>query len=362
MKRDIQGRKVWIDYARVFAILCVVLCHATESYYGAVIRGTHHVGSLAWMVENSLFTLGRLGVPVFLAITGALLLGRDIKPTEFYKKSLVPLILTTEIWIIINYLFVCVVDGMDFVLKDLIWEMLFLKTLELSHMWYMPVIIGIYIALPFVSAAVKAYSNIKSYYFPYILGVFIFVGIPTVNVFLTEAVPEINSLKCIFDMKFLGGIYGFYVISGYFISDRRVLEKVKTVSLIMIWAAAFIVNSAGQYYLYLNAYFKSSKLLWYTSFPIFVMGLIGFELIRRWFEKGTTVDSAVRIIAGCSFGIYLLHKPVLVILYKYILAGRVNVMAGIIILFAAGFGISMIVLFLFYRFGRKIGRVFFFIK
>lgn len=93
--------------------------------------------------------------------TGALQLGKNIKPRQFYRSSLLPLIATTEIWIVVNYLFVCVVNDKAFEIKELVKEILFLKTLELSHMWYMPVIIGIYIALPFVSVAVKAFEDVN---------------------------------------------------------------------------------------------------------------------------------------------------------------------------------------------------------
>ena len=103
-----RERKGWIDYARVCAVFCVVLCHATESFYGAVVRGEARIDTGLWMLENTLFTVGRLGVPLFLAITGALLLGRELEPGKFYRKSLFPLVGTTEIWIVLNYVFVCV--------------------------------------------------------------------------------------------------------------------------------------------------------------------------------------------------------------------------------------------------------------
>lgn len=232
-------------------------------------------------------------------------------------------------------------------------------------MWYMPVIIGIYIALPFVSAAVKAFEDVKDFYVTYIIAILIFSGIPTINVFLTEAVPEISTLKFIFDMKFLGGIYGLYLIGGYLIAEKKLFEKVRTGYLLIILAIAFIINSSGQYYLYSNEYFKSTKLLWYTSLPIFVMGLILFELIRRIFATGLSdkVNSIVRVVAGSAFGVYLLHKPILVLLNKYILTSMdVNVMVGIIILLVGGFGISMLVLLPFYKYAKKAGKILFFIK
>lgn len=75
-------------------------------------------------------------------------MGREYRVKEFYKSSLLPLVLTTEIWMIANYLFVCSpVQDHVFKIDELFREMLFLERPSLSHMWYMPMIIGVYVAL-----------------------------------------------------------------------------------------------------------------------------------------------------------------------------------------------------------------------
>lgn len=357
-----KERQSWIDYARVCAILCVVLCHATESFYGAVMRGEYRIDTVPWLVENTLFTIGRLGVPLFLAITGALLLGRELEPERFYKKSLAPLVLTTEIWILLNYLFVCVFQNVEFKFSDLICEMLFLRTLELSHMWYMPMIIGMYVALPFLSMTVRAVKDRKSFGLPYLAGIFVFFILPTVNVFLTEAVPGGETLKFKLELDYLGGAYGCYLFTGYFLSCR-VLEKIKSRYLLLAGGTAFLMNTAGQYYLYVNEFYKSNRLLWYSSIFIFIMGMTLFELVRRFFQK-PNVQAAkfVEQTARCSFGIYLLHKPVQILFLKYLPMERWNVMLGILVLLAAGFGISLAVVLPFRRRWKRAGKVLFFAK
>lgn len=358
-----KERKGWIDYARVCAIFCVVLCHAAESYYGSVIRGEQRVDAALWMMENTLFTLGRLGVPLFLAITGALLLGRELEPAKFYKKSLLPLFVTTEIWIVFNYLFVCIVQDVEFKLADLVSEMCFLRTLELSHMWYMPMILGVYLALPFLSMAVRSVQDVKAFRVPYLIGMIAFLVIPTINVFLTEAVPGGETLKFKLELDFLGGLYGLYLFGGYFIARYRILEKVKLFTLLAAGAAAFLLNTAGQYYLYVHEFYKSTRLLWYSSVFIFAMGLILFELIRRIYEKKRAyAPVAIEAIARCSFGIYLLHKPILVLGMKYLLIKQRNQIMGIVILLVAGLMFSLLLLLPFYKKWRRGGRILFFIK
>ena len=357
-----RERKGWIDYARVCAVFCVVLCHATESFYGAVVRGEARIDTGLWMLENTLFTVGRLGVPLFLAITGALLLGRELEPGKFYRKSLFPLVGTTEIWIVLNYVFVCVFQDVEFSLADLVCEMLFLRTLELSHMWYMPMIIGLYLALPFLSMAVRGAKGPGAFRLPYLAGVAAFLVIPTVNVFLAEAVPGGTPLKLKLDFDLLGGVYVLYLLGGYFIA-QGVLEKIKGKYLLLAGGGCFLLNTAAQYYLYANEFYKSNRLLWYSSACIFVMGLSLFEGIRRM--AGMPGRRAVRLIedaARCSFGIYLLHKPILVLTLKCLPVENWGEPAGIFVLLAAGLGISLLFLLPFVRRWKRAGRVWFLIK
>lgn len=110
-----KSRKPWLAVVRATAILCVVLCHSVETFYHPVLLGQLQVFFPLWNIENLLFTIGRIGVPLFLATIGALMLPRDYPDVSaFYKKSLLPLFLTTEIWIFCNYIFCCMVEHKAF--------------------------------------------------------------------------------------------------------------------------------------------------------------------------------------------------------------------------------------------------------
>lgn len=67
---------LWINVARSVAILLVVLCHATENSYGLNLDFMSQINTTSKILSLSLFTLGRLGVPIFLFISGYLLLNR----------------------------------------------------------------------------------------------------------------------------------------------------------------------------------------------------------------------------------------------------------------------------------------------
>lgn len=65
-----KERIINLDYLRAFAIICVVFCHATQSYfyiYNINIWQNFNIYSKLFMVIS--MTISRLGVPIFLMLT-----------------------------------------------------------------------------------------------------------------------------------------------------------------------------------------------------------------------------------------------------------------------------------------------------
>ncbi len=74
----------------------------------------------------------------------------DERVKKFYKKNLLPLIVTTEIWIILYNIFLCIYNNTSIDIHTVIKEMLFFEKVPLKNIWYMPMIIGIYIVIPYI--------------------------------------------------------------------------------------------------------------------------------------------------------------------------------------------------------------------
>lgn len=142
-------RIVNLDIERVLAIMCVVLCHSVELIYNMDFKAWTTLSSKAQIYRTIMFTIGRLGVPIFLLLSGYLLLSRKYENDEdifkFYKKNLLSLLITTEIWTVIYNIFFCFYNKSSFNVTDFIKEAIFVKEVPIMNMWYMPMIIGIYI-------------------------------------------------------------------------------------------------------------------------------------------------------------------------------------------------------------------------
>ena len=72
-----KARIKWIDLTRVIAIFCVVLCHTVGKVYPLWHGHFDDRGIVSHIIAVAFFSAGRLGVPLFLFVSGYLLLDRD---------------------------------------------------------------------------------------------------------------------------------------------------------------------------------------------------------------------------------------------------------------------------------------------
>ena len=189
--------------------------------------------------------------------------------------------------------------------------------------------------------------------------------IPTVNGFFKEAITVIPGFSPQLDTGLWGSCYSFYIITGYLICRHQLLDRFKSRSLLLGMVLAFVLNSAGQYYLYSHHYYQSTFLYWYTDFAIFLIGIFSFELLKRKYQHRTTIKfaSVIEYVSRCSFGVYIIHKPILVILQKcfnHFTTAPVRIQMPV--LFLVGLFGSLILLYPFKTIWKKAGALLFHIK
>ena len=359
-----KKRLVWLDIVRCMAIFCVILTHSTETYYTSIMTGQTTCSLSLWLICNFLFTMGRLGVPLFLAVTGALMLNREYKDIPgFYKKSLLPLLVCAEIWTVFNYIFYCKWFTQEFSFKTLIYEMVFLKQPSLSHMWYLPMIIGCYVALPFVSKVLHSDLKLKDCRLLVIAGIAVFFVVPTLNVFIKNGALELDAINIKIDSGFWGGCYGMYMLAGFAVSYKGLLSKIKTSLLPVIIILTFCINSLGQRYLYTHGFFEY-KLYWYDNIAILIMGVLLFEFLRRLYINRESIHfgKIINYISRCSFGIYIIHMPIRFVLARMLQAYDFGTAKKMLMLFAADFIISAVILIPFFFVLKRFGKLLFHIK
>ena len=178
------SRIVWLDVVRLTAMLMVIGVHCIDPFYISPTLGTLPEYKFRASVYGSLF---RPSVPLFAMMTGLLLLPVSQQPLGvFYKKRIFRVLFPFLIWSVLYNLFpwftgvvglpksiigdfFCYVQGNESQsfsdsLKD-IAMIPFNFSFKENHMWYIYLLIGLYLYMPFFSAWIdKADRKMKQTY------------------------------------------------------------------------------------------------------------------------------------------------------------------------------------------------------
>ena len=308
-----------LDLIRTIAIILICLNHATSVFYVDQISYATYNGLSLYskLFMTTFYILSRLGVPLFLFLTGALLLNKkfdnfdDIK--KFYKHNLLSLIISVELWNFIYYFINLGLNNINFNIVDLIKILLFINNSIYGHMWYMPMIIGMYIFIPYLSIIVKKFS-IKQLSLPLIVLIFYYFIINTINGILIMLKCPFN-LNSIIPMNFFGAQYGVYILLGYYIYNANLNNKFKNINktcLLLISIIFFLFSCIYQIFLYDNS---MRQIVYYNSFLILIYSTSMYIYILN---IKINDNKFINYISKNSLAIYFIHFPILMIMQKYI--------------------------------------------
>ncbi len=311
-----SGRVVWLDTARGTAIISVLICHVTEAIYSLNLEFMSGVERHTKILVFTLFTFGRLGVPFFLFITGYLLLDRSygLQGTRrFWSKNLLRLLISVEIWIVVYNLFLRWLEESEICANVLIKNIFFLKNVEMSHTWYIPMILGMYMFIPFVADALQ-YIEVNTLRMPLsVVCVYLFM-LPAMNV-ICQAYGY-NLGTNLLSLDYGGGIYGLYLIMGYLLK-KGILKKFRTGSLMLWGGVTFWATVRMQLLSYEHGNVYN---VWYNNLFLLLCSMMFFEIFSRTHMKRKYwVWSS---LSKCSFGIYLVHNLVLRVLRVHVPQGK----------------------------------------
>ena len=305
-----------LDLIRAVAIFSVLACHAVEPFFPLPLDVLAAVSPVKFAVYFAIFLFGHLGVPLFLFLTGYLLLGKKYEGrgaiTKFYRQNLLPLLLCWELWVLILSVFWWTRTG-EFDFFAYLQSALFLRDGPLCMDWYMPMIIGVYLFLPWVARVLRQVSTVQ---LAVVLGcLFIYsFAVPSANPFLALSNSEVGSLL---NLSFAGGTYGFYLLLGYcfvrykaridaFLACKFAKPALITVglglSVLTLLAVGALLRLGGSYN------------LWYDYFTLPLIATAIFLLIERLPIRSTRLQHLLASLSACAFGMYLLHEPIQMLL------------------------------------------------
>lgn len=271
-------------------------------------------------------------------MSGYLLLDRfydEAACRKFWRSKWIALLLATEVWIVIYNVFLCFVNDVGLDPLRLLRNMLFIENVSMGHMWYMPMIIGLYLFLPFIANGLKKIDNPHLLLFPLVIACAIFFVTPVAGI-LSQCAGG-TAFKSQIAGGFSGGTYGCYMLLGYCVRKRS-FDSLPTLGIALLGTASFVLTVSLQ----LFAYGKSvSAPVWYTNAFLLLSGLSLFLLISR---VNCLRESRVAfMLSYYSFALYLVHFPVKILLTPFVQAMCVPHLAEVGILSLLVLVVSLVV-------------------
>ena len=325
-----RKRVIFIDYIRALAILMVIMCHVIDVNC-LFWLGYQEMSGARQIIIYTLLIFGRCGVPLFLMITGYLLLDRDYshgKWKSFYLHKWLHLFLLTEIWFAIYEAFAVCVQGKPFVWKDFILRLLFIEEPVLSHAWYLPMILKLYLLIPLIEQIVK---NCKTYRTKR----WIIVCLMGINLLLQvgyRIYPILTEIASLF-------LYISYMIVGVYVRQcaRKPKKRISIYSGLLISIGLL----GNEIFLRIQYMHRQPVYLWYDNIFVIVMAIGIFVII-----SDLDIHRNNRIIVSLSrdsFGIYLIHNMIALSMMHLIQGWKIGLYGKMFITYMFVWGVSWVI-------------------
>lgn len=308
-------RQYWLDLARSIAIISITFNHAlSRSFHtrSETLEEFLLMPTAASFLKALLYVFSRVGVPLFLMITGALLIPRDYENKEttkrFIRHNWWGLLRTTIIWLVIMFCFlqffegsILKTQGIVQTLIHLVSTTLFFNQTTFPNMWYMPMILVVYLMIPVIAIAIR---KLGDKYILALSAILLVSGviIPNLNQIL-YARGGSTFISWEIDYRDALSIYFLFILAGYWISAGK-LQNIKNCWLWILLTVSVIITTFFQFWIYST---PSDYFLNVADFGILMITIPLFEIIRRKAKPSSVLSKPVTRLSKIAFGIYFLH-------------------------------------------------------
>lgn len=307
-------RIAYIDFLRIISAFSVVAIHvaitAIAVFPGKPIECLKIYSSLDILISWLQVNLNRYSVPIFVMITGFMLLqlDKDISIKDLFKKYILRVLVVLFIYgTIFAYIEILFSKTSSNQFLNIIYS--FLNVLigkSWDHLWYLYMLLGLYIILPLLKIFIKFSTKNQQLYL-------IIIG------FIFTSILPITSTLYPIDLSIyfpINTVFVFYLLWGYYLGNYSIKNE-KLLMYLGIVSLVFIIL-----FTFLFIYFRKelfNQLIYPYLSPLFI-GLstsifIYFKYVNNILTK--YYSNTVKLLSRCSFGIYIYHIFFIHVIYKF---------------------------------------------
>ncbi len=290
MKRNYK-----IDLLRIILIVLVIIVHISNLY---LVRFTK-ISLSKYTISLFFNSFSRICVPLFFMISGALLINEKYDKKKYFTR-IIKFIIILIIWSIIYSILNETVELKTFFLS------LFNARSTQRHLWFMYVIIGLYIALPFIQNMCKNMTKELENLFIILWSIFSGLAViyePLINHIANIEVNVEYPIPIIQATYYLG-----YFILGHILYKRIENNEIniKNRSLILIYILSSLITFSFTLYSSIKLNYHYESMLWYKSIFTIIASTSIFLLVLN---KNYNIknEKIIKYFSSLTFGIYLIH-------------------------------------------------------
>ncbi len=318
---------VWLDVVRFIAMFLVVCCHCADPF-------NYYPGESSDISEIKLWgaiygALLRPCVPLFVMITGALLLPVRGEASVFYKKRILRVLWPFLIWSVLYNLFPwatgvlglnpkVLLDFFPYASEDIMRQSFAVSLEHIAriplnfsivdvHMWYIYLLIGLYLYLPVFSAWVEKASEKAKLWFLIVFAVTTLL--PYYSQFVAQYVWGTCSWNTFGMLYYFAGFNGYLLLGHYLRNLDWTMTKTLAIGIPMFLAGYAVTFWGFRYITGLPEYSDEMLELFFTycSLNVLMMTIPVFMLAKKINIRSENVRRALANLTVCGFGIYMIH-------------------------------------------------------
>ncbi|WP_114937588.1 acyltransferase [Mucilaginibacter endophyticus] len=292
----------WINILRLIAMFAVVVLHTASPLLFRVKDASIN----DWLAADAYNALVRFCVPVFVMITGALLLQREYELKDFLKRRFGRLIPPFIFWSLVYIGYRLYNEEIE--LSDNIWPNIKLVIQQLQtgsyyHLWYVYLLMGLYLFIPVISKFVRNATEKELLYF---------LGIWFLTVMLSR--PYLTILDPGIDLHNFTGYIG-YLVLGYYLAYKPIKFKNIAPIAALVFVLCALLIALGTYFILLKT--KSLNTFFYEPISPFIVILSSSAFLMARFTKvnlNPVVNKLINNLGKYTLGLYLSHAFILNVL------------------------------------------------